>query len=452
MHTGPARSTVLVLALLAVLLQPTPASSATASDPPARHGAASEAAAPATTFHTYRGGRARLERMKPGTVIRTRTVPYSVQGLATPLRVVQLLFRTTDARGRATTSVTSVIRPPVALHPDRVIAYGSFYDSLNHRDGPSYALAGGRSSGGSAVHAEVALVLPFLLEGYPVVMADTQGRTADFAAGPEYGQVTLDSLRAVLRSPRAGIAPRPRIGLIGYSGGAIATNWAAALAPSYAPDIDRRLVGAAEGGVLVAPAHNLGYVEGSQVWAGVMPMALVGAARAYGIDLAGYMSPYGRRLFRDLQDASIAEVLGAYPGLTWRRIARREYRRPESVPIYVRTVNKLNLGRAPVPTVPMFIGQGTGGRLEGTPDGGPGVGAGDGVMIAGDVRALARRYCRAGLRVQYRQYDLSHFTAVPLWLPEAIAWLRDRFTAAAAPTSCGSIARGNSLAPVRVRR
>jgi hypothetical protein len=52
-----------------------------------------------------------------------------------------------------------------------------------------------------------------------------------------------------------------KIGLIGYSGGAIATRWAAELASSYSPEISSRIVGAAMGGVLVDPAHNLRYVE-----------------------------------------------------------------------------------------------------------------------------------------------------------------------------------------------
>ena len=48
--------------------------------------------------------------------------------------------------------------------------------------------------------------------------------------------------------------------MLGYSGGAIATEWAAELAPTYAPDaldVNARLIGAVIGGVLVDPAHNL---------------------------------------------------------------------------------------------------------------------------------------------------------------------------------------------------
>ena len=53
------------------------------------------------------------------------------------------------------------------------------------------------------------------------------------------------------------------------------------------------MIGAAIGGVLVHPAHNLHYVEGTYFWAGVMPMALIGIARAFEIDFTPYLSARG---------------------------------------------------------------------------------------------------------------------------------------------------------------
>lgn len=70
-----------------------------------------------------------------------------------------------------------------------------------------------------------------------------------------------------------------KVGLFGHSEGAIATEWAAEIAPDYAPNVDARMVGAAMGGVLVKPSTNLLYIDGSQLWAGVMPSALHQASR-----------------------------------------------------------------------------------------------------------------------------------------------------------------------------
>jgi hypothetical protein len=341
-----------------------------------------------------------------------------------------------------------VLKPPLSFGTPQVVAYQSFYDSLNPADEPSYAISGGLTLGGAIPQVESALIGPELLAGRTVVVADTEGESADFAAGPEYGINTLDSLRAALAAPATGLAGTKKIGLIGYSGGAIATEWAAELAPTYAPDVNAKLVGAAMGGVLVDPAHNLHYVEGSLSWAGVMPMAIIGVSRAFHIDLTPYLSEYGAQLYAKLEKASIAEALAQYPGLTWAQLAKPEYPTPESIPIYVHVVNQLIMGTGGTPTAPLLIGQGALGELEGTPGNKPGIGEGDGVMIAGDVRTLAREYCERGDKVLYSQYPLGHITAAVPWIATAVPWLEARFAGATAPQNCASIEPGNPLTPI----
>jgi hypothetical protein len=181
---------------------------------------------------------------------------------------------------------------------------------------------------------------------------------------------------------------------------------------------------------------------------------VVGAARAAGpshvhVDLTPYLSEYGLQLYTKLQRASISEVLGQYPGLTWAKMAKPEYQTPESVPVYVEVVNQLIMGTGGTPTMPLLIAQGAGGELEGTSGAQPGIGKGDGVMIAGDVRTLAREYCQRGVAVQYDQYDLfAHIeTAVP-WIASAMPWLSDRFAGRPAPQDCSGIAPGNPLTPI----
>ncbi|HWU21994.1 MAG TPA: lipase family protein [Nocardioides sp.] len=437
-----ARLSAISVALVAATLAPAPTHAAPA--PLARTSPLS------SSFYTYSGSTP-LRDLKLGTVLKTRTVSYSIQGLALPLKATQILYRTRNQVGHAVVDVTTVVRPltPVAGTP-KVLSYQSFYDSLNPADEPSAAIAGGSGLGVGNANVETLIFAPALLAGYTINIPDTEGQTADFAAGPEYGYTTLDSLRAISHSSATGVGTRSKIGLLGYSGGAIASEWAAELAPTYARGVARRLVGTAIGGVLVHPGHNLHYVQGSAVWAGVMPMALVGLARAFHIDLAQYANDYGRSVMTTMQKAPISTVLGMYPGLTWKKIAKARYAQPEQIPVYVRTANKLIMGRFHTPTAPMFIGQGNGGILEGTSPSKV-YGAGDGVMIAGDVRTLAREYCRRGVTVKYTQYPLSHFTSVTEWLPAAYGWITARFAGKAAPSSCGSIARGNSLAPLKLQ-
>jgi Secretory lipase len=402
-------------------------------------------------FYKYTGTTP-LANIAPGTVLKTRSLQYHVAGIPSVVSAVQLLYRSTGQLKQPTVNVTSILKPVgFTFGPPPVVSYQSFYDSLNPEDEPSYAISGGLSLGGLIPNVESALIAPALLAGDAVVVPDTEGENADFAAGPEYGYNTIDSLRAALKSSSTGLANAEKIGLIGYSGGAIATEWAAELAPSYAPEVNRKFVGAAFGGTLVDPAHNLHYVEGSTTWAGVIPMALIGVARSFDTEVTQYLSEYGLQLFNKRQKASIINVLDAYPGLTWAQLSKPQYPAPESIPAYVNDANQLIMGTHGTPTAPLFIGQGNGGEAEGTPGNKPGIGPGDGVMIAGDVRTLAREYCSRGVTVQYNEYQgLSHVAAAIQWLPEAAAWLTSRFVGFFGPPSnCESIAAGNSLSSIK---
>lgn len=402
-------------------------------------------------FYRYTGTTP-LAKIKPGTALKTRTIPYSIQGISLPLTAVQVLYRTRNQVGTPTVNVTTVVEPLGHTGAiSKVVSYQSFYDSLNPADEPSAAIAGAQGMGDGAANVETTLFAPLLLAGYAVNIPDTEGQTADFAAGPEYGVNTLDSLRAISASgatKATGVAKTAKLAMLGYSGGAIASEWAAEQAATYAPDVAKRLVGTAIGGVFADPDHNLHYVQGSLVWAGVIPMALVGIARSFHIDLTPYMSAYGAKVMKQLENASIFSALGTYPGLTWAQLAKPKYATPESVPVFVKVANEMIMGTGGTPNAPMFIGQGTGGFLEGTSPSAQ-YGAGDGVMVAGDVRTLAREYCQRKVTVDYETYGLSHFTSVTQWLPAAYSWLLGRFAGTKAPSSCGSIPVGNSLAPVK---
>jgi hypothetical protein len=113
--------------------------------------AATSSASSSDSFYSYSGS-APLASYAPGTVLKTRTLPYHVLGIPTPVTAIQILYRTTDAQGRATAGVTSVIRS-ITGDSGRAVSYDSFYDSLNPADSPSRAIAGGVSLGGAIPNA-----------------------------------------------------------------------------------------------------------------------------------------------------------------------------------------------------------------------------------------------------------------------------------------------------------
>ena len=127
-------------------------------------------------------------------------------------------------------------------------------------------------------------------------------------------------------------------------------------------------------------------------------------------------------------------------GLRWGDLVIPEYPTPDRLGLFVEVANKLIMGTGGTPTIPMFIGQGDVVREH--------FGPGDGVMLAGDVRTLARNYCAKGVPVEYKQYLVGHIGTLGLWLPDAIGWIRDRFAEKLPPNNCTSIKPGDPLDPI----
>jgi hypothetical protein len=214
------------------------------------------------------------------------TTPQAGLGLPVgPVQAVpaeQLLYRTSDELGKPSVTVTTVLVPATvvapATVPPNIVAYLSFYDALSAKCDPSYTLTGGDPGSANTTLSDVeqGLVAQYYALGYVVTVPDFEGTSLDWTAGHEAGYGTLDAIRAT-QSYLGAPASSP-VGLSGYSGGAIAADWASELGPTYAPSV--HLVGVAEGGLAVDFAHNLTYVNGSKVWSGIMPAVLAALARS----------------------------------------------------------------------------------------------------------------------------------------------------------------------------
>jgi hypothetical protein len=376
-----------------------------------------------------------LASIPPGTVLRQRTVDVPWLGSSSlEVRATQLLYRTTTELGAPTVTVTTVLQDPLArLAPVRIVSWQMFYDALGAECDPSYTLRGGNPGYGDAQEEE-ALMTPYLLAGDTLVVSDYEGEDLAWGAGQQSGYQTLDGIRAA--EAALGVPERTTpVAMVGYSGGSIATDWAAELAPAYAPGLD--LVGAAMGGVPVDYAHNLAYINGSPDWSGVIPAILVGVARAFGVPLAPYLSSYGAKVIAQVQDGCINSFVGNYPGLTIQSLLKPQYQDFLQVPVFASIVNELIMGTDGTPRLPILLANG---NSDGT---------GDGVMVAADVEALAHRDCAAGLPVTFlEERGLDHTeAAVPFELaafPTIEGWL-----AGLPPVNgCGAVGTGNALTPL----
>jgi hypothetical protein len=383
-------------------------------------------------FYMYSGS---LASVAPGTILRRRTVSISESGTSTPISATQVLYRTTGQLGQPTATVATVLRPANQALLTRIVSYQTAYDGLGSQCDPSYTLQGGNSSYSTAQDEEK-IILGYLSAGDTVVVSDYEGERLDWAAGQESGYGTLDGIRAAesLLGVSAGSTP---VGMVGYSGGSIATDFAAELASSYAPSLN--LVATAEGGIPVDFFHNLAYINGSPDWSGVIPAVLVSLSRAFGVSFQPYLSAYGLQLTNKVKDQCINDFVGSYPGLTYQKLLGPHYQDIYKIPPVARIGDQLIMSRTGTPKGPMFMGVG---NADGT---------GDGVMVAEDDEALAHTYCQRGVSVQFNVYtgdDHTH-AAVPFEVG-ALNFLNQRLSGQAVPNGCSSVGAGNSLAPLAV--
>ncbi|WP_300678801.1 lipase family protein [Nocardioides sp.] len=375
---------------------------------------------------------------KPGAVLRTRAVTAKIVSTI-PVNATQVLYRTQDELGRPSSTVTTVIAPVGAI--SGVVSYLSFYDALGDICSPSYTLRGGdagTADNNQQAQIESGLIASLIAQGYAVTVPDFEGKDLHWVAGHESGWNTLDAVRAT--ESLLGLPATTKVGLFGYSGGSIGGEWAAELAPSYAPELT--IAGTAIGGIPVDLAHNLNYVNGSKTWSGVIPAAVVALGRAFDTDLSRYLSPYGAKVTRAVSDQCIGSFNGAYPGLTVQQLVKPAYADFLHIPVITRIVNRLIMGSVPGhPTSPMFMAVGNAD------------GIGDNVMIVKDTQALAHEYCSQGVKVNLQVVDKAdHTTAALAFFAQALPWLGARMAGLPMIGNCSSIPAGSSLAPIALKR
>ncbi|MFI5715169.1 lipase family protein [Nocardia sp. NPDC051750] len=380
-------------------------------------------------FYTYDRP---LTATAPGTVLRFRPAPFAFAKLSTPITSTQVLYRTTTQQDAPTAAVTTVLRPLVP-GPTRLLSYHAAYDALGSRCNPSYTLTGHADNAGAVI--EQAVIAGYLAAGYTVVVPDYEGPDLEWTIGRQSGYAALDGIRAAEQI--LGLPASTPVAMSGYSGGAVPTEWAAELAPHYAPEL--ALIGAAAGGLPVHLAHNLPYVSGSADWAGVIPAAVVAFRRAYELDTDAFLSERGARAADDVETLCLGQFAGRYPGLTDAEMVRAPYKSLLDVPAAAAAINDNIMGTAGTPVIPLLLAVGQSDPI------------GDSVMVTRDIEALAHQYCARGVPVTYARYDhFDHMAAFALFQTQAAQFLAARFHNVLPTTNCASIGPGNSLAPIPV--
>lgn len=350
----------------------------------------------------------------PGTVLRSRDVELAFLGLIPQkLAATQLLYRTTDLNGKPDAAATTVIVPaertPNAVTP--VLSYQCAIDAVSSRCFPSYALRRHAHASGSVAQFEFLLVAAALAEGWAVSVPDHEGRLGMWGAPLEPGYHVLDGLRAALGSSRLGLSLDAPIGLWGYSGGGLASAWAAEMHGDYAPELN--IVGA----VLGSPVGDLGHTfrRLNGTFMSGLPALVVAALADIYPDLnriiQEHVTEEGKSLLERLHNMTTAEAVI--------RMVKKDMDDMVDVPLEQildtpevrRVFEDIKLGVA-VPTPPVLIVQAVHDQL----------------ISVGDIDELADTYKSGGACVTYHRDMFSeHLLLHPLSAPMTLRWLADRF-------------------------
>lgn len=355
-----------------------------------------------------------FEHARPGTVLRSRDVQLAFLGLI-PQRVVatQLLYRTMDMNGAPEAAVTTVIVPAErsAHKPTPVVSYQCAIDAVTARCFPSYALRKGAHALGSLAQLEFLLVAAALAEGWAVSVPDHEGSRGMWGAPNEPGYHVLDGVRAALSSTRLNLAPGAPVGLWGYSGGGLATAWAAEVCADYAPELN--VVGA----VLGSPVGNLGNtfrrLNGS-IYSG-LPATVVAALTHMYPDLDRlideHATPEGKAMLARLQKMTTMHAVLRLVGKDMATLVDCPLEQLLDSPEVQHVFADIKLGGT-APTPPVLIVQAVHDRI----------------VSVDDIDELTEAYLAGGSHVTYHRDMFSeHLLLHPMSAPMTLRWLIDRF-------------------------
>jgi hypothetical protein len=378
---------------------------------------ADDVALPTPLADSFYASPTNLDARRPGDIISVRARPNPPAFF--DVRTYQIKFRSTDSRGKPIAAITTLLVPTRKQTDGPLLSFQHIINATGLKCAPSQALW---TQDPNLTIREAPGLNVALQQGWTIAIPDHLGPRSSYGAAKLGGQITLDGIRAVQHFAPAKVA-RSRIGLAGYSGGGMATAWAAALAPTYAPDLD--IVGAAYGGVpmnLLRMAEGLGYDTPHPAF-GLAFAAAIGVAREYPdeIPIQRYLSPLGRQMYAGMRDACTNDILRLGAGHDAQQVTvggRAIFDDPKAR----RVVEENSLSMYPgIPATPVFEWH--------SPS--------DVLIPVSSIDVTIRRYCRAGVRVeQLATPSPDHLSAAVIGLLPAFRYLTDRFDGRPAPSTC----------------
>lgn len=394
------------------------------------------AATPNTTDPFYTPP-ADYEATEPGTILRSRPIQASYfQAVPLPVQAWQLLYRTTAADGSPYAAVTTILKPAGAAQPSTLLSFHNMTDAIAPHCAPSQALQQGQvpwfdfSQPGpiqlTTMANDTPLVVAALTRGWAVSVPDFGGIDNHFGTPREPGYAVLDGIRAAEGFEPVGLSgPDTRALMWGYSGGAIASGWAAQEQPHYAPELS--IVGVAMGGPVGDPRASVLAANGKPLLGGLIPVMFIGIVQdspEFAAALNQYLIPEGQRKLADSKGNCTPQNLASNYGFDVNSFLTVPLEQVLADPVISARLDAMTLGRSPS-TAPLYI-------YNALDDEGSTITA---------VDALVASYCDNGTSVTYRRESLpmpvsGHTVEWFLGAPGALAWMQRQAENPAASTGC----------------
>lgn len=339
--------------------------------------------------------------LTPGVVIRLRPNP-SLAAAVEASFAYQILYTTTDARHQPSWAVTTLFIPEKA-NGQALLSAQIPYNSPCLDRSPSWILYEYKDP---ATYAA-------LKEGWWVNVPDHEGPKAAFGAETGQGYAVLDSIRAVLNS-NLGLASNCKIAMWGFSGGAIASGFAAELQPEYAPELQDRMAGTVLGGPganMVSAVHE----ATKSHYSGLVALSLLGSTSVFPearTELLKDLKPEMKERFFKAETLGPEEAFNEYDHEDMWSYFHSGEKIFESPAIKEMTDQNWYMGRQGKPQMPLFVH----------------AAVNDEIALCVNVDKLVEEYGEKGVKIRYeRNSQPGHAGESHTGRPRAIAWLRSAF-------------------------
>ncbi|KAB5511492.1 lipase 1 [Coniochaeta sp. 2T2.1] len=325
-----------------------------------------------------------FELKPPGAVLRIRSAPGNLTSISGNCSATyNVLYRTTDSQYKPTWAVTTVFVP--VIRKAALLSYQIPYDSADVNESPKLC------------H----------------VQWHYEGPLASFTAGVMSGHATLDSVRATLSLKDSFLLPNKTLSALwGYSGGALASEWALELAVQYAPELN--ISGTALGGLTpnvtsVLQTINKSYAAGLAVSAILGITSQFPPVYEYVVSRLKPSGPDNATTFLAATNMSLAEAGGAF---AFKDISKFFINGFDDL-LNNSATRKIILsdglmGWHGVPASPLFVYKSVG----------------DLISPINDTDKLVSKYCEVGVNILYERNKVGgHSAEATNGRPAAVAWL-----------------------------